>query len=176
MVSYPITEWQQIRLLHELSQTPAENFSGIENWLSSENKTVLAFALKLARIYHRFEIYHAITACLEDADPNVRLQAINTLGELYGDDTSALLIGRYLQEDTKNQIAIIKVLSNIGTEYDIPFFIARLDTDIPELMLMVVRALANVGPKGLEGLLQYPRASEYPLNQMIIQVKSEVKS
>ncbi|MGN6394825.1 MAG: HEAT repeat domain-containing protein [Mucilaginibacter sp.] len=174
VVSYPITEWQQIRLLHELSHTPAENFSGIEKWLKSENKTVIVFALKLARDYHRFELYHAITACLPDHDPDVRLQAIITLGELYRDDTAALLIGRLLKEDIKHQLAIVKVLKNIAAEQDMPVLLDLLNTANPQLQLGVARSLAGLGPEGMKALQHHPLAHKHPLDQIINQIKSEV--
>ncbi|MGN6180407.1 MAG: HEAT repeat domain-containing protein, partial [Mucilaginibacter sp.] len=125
VVRYPITEWQQIRLLHELSFIPAENFSGIAQWLKSDNKTVVAFALKLARNYHRFELYEDMCICLADPDSDVRLQAITTLGELYGDNTSDLLAGRLPIEDTKHRLALLKVLKNIATERDLPVLLKQ---------------------------------------------------
>jgi len=174
VVTYPITEWQQIRLLHELAQVPAENFNGMESWLRSQNKSVITFALKLARTYHRFEIYSEIIACLQDEDAGVRLQAIETLGELYDDDTSDILISRYLLEDLRQQIAIVKVLKNIATERDIPVLLDQLNSDNAELKLMVARALANIGTKGLEALHHHRQACEYPLDRIITQIESEV--
>jgi hypothetical protein len=174
VVSYPITEWQQIKLLNELSHMPPEHFSGIEKWLQSDNKSVVAFALKIARTYHRFELYDNVAACLSGSDDTVRLQAIITLGELFNDETSALLIGRYFKEAIKHQMAIIKILQNIATDDDIPILMSELATPNAELKLMLARALANTGPNGIEALRNHAEAQHYPLDQIITQIESEV--
>jgi hypothetical protein len=174
MVTYPITEWQQIKLLHELSHIPPENFSGIDKWLRSDNKTVIAFALKLVRNYHRFELYDAVVACLHDFDANVRLQAIITIGEIYNDRTSALLIDRYLYEDVKHQMAIVKVLQRIATSDDIPVLLNELNTENTELKLKIARTLVKIGANGIAALRHHPQAHEYPLNQIIAQIKGEL--
>src|SRR6478736_1993029 len=53
MISYPLTEWQQVKLLQQLRFYPEkEDISGqIPNWLLSENSSVVVFALKLANEY-----------------------------------------------------------------------------------------------------------------------------
>ncbi|WP_299517866.1 HEAT repeat domain-containing protein [Mucilaginibacter sp.] len=173
VISHPVTEWQQIQLLHELSHT-TENFSGIEKWLKSENKTVVAFALKLAGNYHRFELHDSIVECLEDLDPNVRLQAIISLGEIYTDKTSEILISRYLIEDIKHQMAIVKVLQNIATNDDIPILLDQLNNENAALKLMVARTLAKIGADGFKSLQHHYQAQQYPLAEIIAQIKNEL--
>ena len=174
LVSYPLSEWQQIKLLQELSQVSAENFNGIEKWLKSENKTVVIFALKLARIYFRFELHDHIAKCLTDTDAQIRLQAILTLGEIYNDQTAGILIGKYLKEDLTNQMAIVQVLGNIATEEDYLFLLDQLNTDHAELKAAVARSLARQGPSGLESLEQHDHAKSYPLTEIIGQLKTEL--
>lgn len=173
LVSYPVSEWQQIKLLHELSHVPAENFSGIEKWLKSENKTVVTFGLKLARIYHRFELHDVVCTCLPDADPQVRLHAINTLREIYNEETSGILISRILKEDVQHRMAIIQVLQNIATNEDIPVLLDQLGTENAALKQMVARSLSKISPEGYAGLQQHEHAQEYPLREIIAQIKSE---
>ncbi len=53
VVSYPITEWQQLKLLEQLRLYPdKEDISDkLPQWLQSKNETVVVFALKLADDY-----------------------------------------------------------------------------------------------------------------------------
>ena len=174
LVSYPVSEWQQIKLLHELSQIPTENFSGIEKWIKSSNKTVVSFALKLARIHHRFELHDTIISCLTDEDAQVRLQAIHTLGEIYNEETSDILIGRILKEDFRQQMAIFQVLQNIASNDDIPVLLDQLDSDNVALKQAVARALAKISTEGFNSLQLHAQAEEYPLNDIIAEIKTEL--
>jgi hypothetical protein len=174
LVSYPISEWQQIKLLHELDQIPAENFSGIEKWIRSPNKTVVSFALKLARIHHRFELHDTIITCLTDDDGPVRLQAIHSLGEIYTEETAAILIGRILKEAPRQQMAIFQVLQNIASNDDIPVLLDQLDSDNIALKQAVARALAKISTEGFSSLTLHAHAGTYPLNEIIGEIKTEL--
>ena len=174
IVSFPISEWEQIKLLQELASVPLENFIGIEKWLLSENKSVVSFALKLARNYHRFELYDAICACLTDKNDDVRTQAIYSLGEIYTEQTSSLLINRFFKEDIYRQKAIIKVLQNIGTDEDIPALLCQLTCENIELKVMIAYALSKISTNGFNSLQQHVLADCYPLKDIINQIKGEI--
>lgn len=174
LISYPLSEWQQIKLLHELAHVPPENFNGIEKWLKSENQTVIIFGLKLCRLYHRFELHDSVCACLVNEEPQVRLQAIYTLGKIYNEQTSGILIARLLKEELRHRMAIIKVLQDIGTNDDIPVLLDQLRCEDAALKQVAACALAKIGSEGLAGLLQHEHAKEYPLTEIIAQIKNEV--
>jgi hypothetical protein len=173
VVSYQISEWQQIKLLQELSRLAPDNFSGIEKWLNSNNISVIVFALKLVRNYHRFELYHQITELLNHSNETIRLEVIYTLEKIYTSDTSKILLERYPLENLKNQKAIVKVLQDIGYDDDIPVLINFLDQEGNELKRLLVRTIANIGPRGLEEVEMLPQSNQYPLDQIIKQIKGE---
>ncbi|HAL81945.1 MAG TPA: hypothetical protein DCO83_06710 [Mucilaginibacter sp.] len=173
VITYPISEWQQIKLLQQLSNVPPVYIS-IDEWLKSANNSVVIFALKLARSYHRFELHDIILSCLDHTDPQVRLQAMYYLCEIHTDETSDHLISRFLKESFKNQLTIIKVLQNIGSENDILFLLSLLDDDNNEMKLYAARALAQIGKSGLASLEDYVRTAGYPLNEMLMQIKGEL--
>ncbi len=173
IITYPISDWQQIKLLQQLAHVPPVNIS-IDGWLRSENNSVVVFALKLARNYHRFELHDDILLCLDHADQNVRLEVINYLCEIYTDDTTDELISRFLKEDFKNQLAMIKAMQNIGSEKDILFLLSLLDNESHEMKLTAARALAKIGKSGLASLQGHALAKSYPLNEMVLQIKGEL--
>ena len=174
MVTQPLSEWQQIKLLHELANVPAENFSGIEKWLKSSNKSVVVFALKLTRIYHRFELHDALTLCLTDENAHVRYQAIMSLGEIYTHETSGILVTRLLKEEPREQKAILQVLQNLGTTDDILILLDQLNYENASVKFMAAKALSKIGPEGYESLKQHPQAGKYPLSGIIKQISSEM--
>ncbi|WP_316793685.1 HEAT repeat domain-containing protein [Pedobacter frigoris] len=175
LISYRISEWQQMKLLNELSAVPHVNLSGIDNWLKSDNPSVVAFALKLVRNYHHFELYNDIVNCLEHPEPNVRIQAVYTLIDIFTEDTSKKLLDKFSQEAHENQFAILKAVKKIGDDADLPKLQTLLCTEDFEMKLEVVRAMANISEAGLELLENDPQSQVYPLNEMLTQIKSEIK-
>lgn len=174
LVTYPLSEWQQIKLLHELTNVSTENFSGIEKWLKSANKSVVVFALKLTRIYHRFELHDAVAVCLADHSDEVRYQAIISLGEIYNHETSGILIGRLLKEAPREQKAILQVLQNLATTDDILVLLDQLNDENASVKFLAAKTLSKIGPEGYESLVQHPQAQQHPLSGIIKQISSEM--
>lgn len=172
---FALTEWQQIKLLEELSQLPAENFKGIDNWLRSDNKSVVIFALKLARNYFRFELYENVKSCLNHPDPEVRRQAILTIKELQTAESAEDLLRFYDSETERNKLEIILVLEDVGSEIEVPFLMRVLDLEGNKLKLAAAKAVAVIGETGIEQLATYPEANEYPYKEIFRQVKAEKK-
>lgn len=173
IVTYPISDWQQIKLLQQLAHVPQIDLS-IETWLASSNNTVVVFTLKLARNYHRFELYDDILPCLDHSDPNVRLEAINFFCEIFTNDTSDEFISRFLKEILKNRVAMVKAMQNVGTERDILFLLDLLNDENHEIKLSAARALAKIGENGLTSLFDYANTTGYPLTEMVMQIKGEL--
>jgi hypothetical protein len=173
IITYPISEWQQIKLLQQLSQVPPVYVS-IDDWLKSPNNSVVIFALKFARSYNRFELHDIIIPCLDHSDPNVRTQAVRYLYEIYTDETSDHFISRFLKESLKQQLTMIKAMQNVGTDKDIPFLLSLLDEDSNEMKLCAARALAHIGKNALVSLEDYAETAGYPMNEMLTQIKGEL--
>ena len=174
-ITQTLSEWEQIMLLKELANLPLEQFSGIEKWLKSANESVVIFALKLARNYHKFELYNDIVDCLKHNNGTVRLNAIYALAEVYNQDTPQQLISHYTAEGYEQQLAIVIALQNIGDDDITDNLIQYLNTEIYEMKFTIARAIANISNYGYEKLLTIPEAQHYPLNEMLLQIKSEMK-
>lgn len=72
---YPITPWQQLSLLQELSTDAVIDPERLRSWLHSENETVVEFTMKLMRKYQCFEFQDEIIAGLQSPHSWVRRQA-----------------------------------------------------------------------------------------------------
>ncbi|SFA53280.1 hypothetical protein SAMN04488511_11216 [Pedobacter suwonensis] len=175
IISYQITDWQQIRLLKELSTVPQTELTGIDKWLSSENASVTIFALKLARNYRRYELYENIVSCLDHNNPNVRKQAIATLTDIYVENTSEVLLARFERETYQNQIAIMNAIAVIGDVQNVSTLLSYLDTEKAQMKFAVARAIINGNKTGLECLVNDQRSKTYPLIDMIPQLKTEIR-
>lgn len=173
IVTYPISDWQQIKLLQQLSKVPPANID-LDAWLKSENSSVVVFALKLARNYHRFELHDEIFPCLDHEDSRVRLEAINFLSEIATDETSDQFISRFLREEFKHQLAMIHAMQKIASEKDILFLLDLLNDENNEMKLSAARALAKMGHRGMTSLQEHAQSVGYPLTEMLLQIKGEL--
>lgn len=173
--TYPITEWQQIKLLDELSHASNEHFTGIDIWLRSNNDTVVIFALKLVRTYHRFELYDHVLKCLKHENPEVRRQAILVLKQLPSPQTAPVLIERYPLETEKNRILILHVMSYVCSSDDLPFLISLLEDKSNEVKINAARAIASLGQEGMNILEDHKYIDNEPLKTIVAQIKEESK-
>jgi hypothetical protein len=173
VITYPISEWQQIKLLQQLSQAAPMDVN-IDSWLKSGNSSVVVFALKLARSYHWFQWHDTILSCLEHPERDVRLQAIYCLCEIYTDKTAAILISRFWDEEPETQLAIVKTLQSIGSEDDVPFLVDILYYNNNEIRICAARAIIHLSKNGLAVLGMSASAIGYPLNEMLAQIKGEL--
>lgn len=174
IISYPLLPWQQIKLLDQLSSLRAESFPGIEKWLVAENDSVVLFALRLVRIYHRFELHDAAAKCLTHRLPEIRQCAVETLMHIYEENTASLILENYENENKSYQLMALKALKEIGPEENIPFLTGELGKPDDDIKLAAARALAAATGKGGITLLEsWPSAQVYPWKEIIQQVKGE---
>lgn len=172
VVTYEISEWQQIQLLVLLKNFTQQDMPKLSSWFSSSNDTVIVFALKLAQTYQQFAVKDKVEKCLAHPNEKVRIQAVNTLAKT-GDNASAdKLIMHYAKEPLANKINILTKLPLIAGDEHIPFFLEQLSDENDFLKLSAAKAL---GAMRQFELLE-KKASEQPEPYDIIfrHVKSEL--
>jgi hypothetical protein len=174
-LTFPINEWQQLKLLEQLKAFNAEDMNDMPGWLRSPNKSVVVFALKLAQIYQQFHIHDDVVACLADEQEKVRRYAITTLGKIANEHTPAIFRKQYVNETRENKIAILRELSVIGGPDDIPFLKEQLQNDDAGLKLEAARSIARGSANGFNDLLLAAGDNEI-LQAIGKQVKYEVRA
>ncbi|MBC7887002.1 MAG: HEAT repeat domain-containing protein [Ferruginibacter sp.] len=121
-LTYPISEWHQVNLLHLLANQPITGDSGIFNWLNSPNATLVQFSLKLIGEQHAAEFQDEVIKCLVHPNAIVRMQAILCLGQIASDSAAPELRKHYIAEPDKNlQLCIINEFMKMGSQHDLPF-------------------------------------------------------
>lgn len=176
VINTPINDWQQIKLLNELSHVQANDFSGIEKWLHSANESVVVFALKLVRVFRRLELYKQVELCLLHQSPSVRKEAILAIEKIYTEYTAKVLLSRYEYEVIENQITILKVIQQIGDEETIDTLISFIDSAANEEKRTIVRAIAHISINGLAQLSLLPDSKRAPLSLIIKQIEGEINA
>lgn len=151
VISYPLTEWQQLKLLEQLRLYPKkEDLSDkIPAWLHSANTTVVVFALKLADEYQVFAVRYDVIQCLVYADNQVRTQALKTLVRLADEETPNILLGYFNKESLINQLYILDAMRLLATEADRDFIESLLDDENDTIKLKAALVLVAISDKGM---------------------------
>jgi hypothetical protein len=174
VVSYPITEFQQLKLLELLRQLHFAELPKLKTWLTSANDTVVNFALKIAEHYKQGQVMNEAEQCLLHKDEKVRVQAVKTLVAIANDSTATLLTSAYTAERYTNKLNILTQLSKIAGDEQRDFLVAQLDEGHVYLKLAAARVLAQCTSEGM-GILE-AKSCEEPLlyKNIYLHVKSEV--
>ncbi len=171
-LSYPLSEWQQIKLLAELPGTHQSSTASISGWLQSGFSSVVLFSLKLIASYQHFELYSAVKQCLSHPEEKVRLQAILTIQEICTEETASELITTYYSENLYNKLQILRVLKQIGTREILPFLFTELEKENNQVKVEAARAVSAIG--SIKSFETFADAKVYPWDKIISQVVEEM--
>ncbi|MEO8171983.1 MAG: hypothetical protein ABI581_02825, partial [Sediminibacterium sp.] len=174
LITYPLTEWQQLKLLEQLRLYPKkEDLSEkIPSWLNSKNETVIIFALKLADEYQQFSIRKQVIDCLVDSKIAVRRQAIKTLITLADESTPSVLLGYFNKETFENQVFILTAIRTIVTEKESDFLGRLLDHVNDTIKLNAAILLVSISEKELDILEKRGEIQPEPYQRIYRHVKT----
>lgn len=150
-ISYPLTEWQQMKLLEQLKLFPEKtelHFKIIE-WLNSNNETVVVFALRLIEEYQQLGLTSEIQSCLYHQNKKVRTQAIKTLIGLETIETPKLLLEYFKDAAIQDQILILDAMRTMATDSESENLEALLDHDDNTIKLKAASALVHCSKNGI---------------------------
>jgi hypothetical protein len=173
LVSFPITDFQQLKLLELLRQLPFTGFTRLTKWLASDNDSVVNFALKLAEHYNQFEVHKEAEQCLYHKNEAVRIQAVKTLAKIGNSDTATLLTNAYQNEKFTNRLNILKELSKIAGDAQRDFLIVQLHEGHEYLKLAAAKVLAQCTTEGMEILEAKSFDTPVPYADILLHIKSE---
>ncbi|MDO9376285.1 MAG: hypothetical protein Q7T76_17810 [Ferruginibacter sp.] len=144
-LTYPLSEWHQVNILHLLAHQPVSEQVGILDWLNSTNPSVVQFALKLIAEQHAGEFYQQVLACLDSPYEIVRKEAILCLGQVPSMTTIAELTAHFNKEDNKNlRLCIIKEFAGNGSEEDIAFLKTLQQVEDVDIKLAASKSLLQL--------------------------------
>ena len=173
VITYPITEWQQISLLHELEQHRQLSFPAMERLLQSANSSVVEFMLRLVATYQLYDRQPEVLECLSSHVTSVRKNALAALKEIGDEKAATLLTTHFDKEEPALQITVLDVIRQIGSTDQIPFLLRALEHPDYAVNAAAARALLALQPKGFDLLEQHVIAQRSPWNQLLPQLKQE---
>lgn len=174
VASYPLTEWQQIKLLEQLrlTQKKEDLTEQIRGWLDSSNDTVVIFALKLADEYQQLAVVSNVVNCLVHPNEKVRTQAVKTLTRLEDPNTATILLGYFRKEGFMNRKLMLDALATLATEEHTTVLEQLLDDENNTIKLKAAVVLARCCPDGMRIIEAKAKASPEPYERILKHVKS----
>jgi HEAT repeat protein len=171
-IAYPVSEWQQLRLIQELSGHTSEKLGNISLWLQSENESVVNFALRLVEIYRQYQFYDEVKECLSHSSPSICKSAVIALSNICNENTCDELLAYYPSCDETLQLEIIKILQEHGTTAHLPFLISITAGKNDAFKLEAARAMMNISPDALDEIAGSVNPFSYPWNIILPQLNA----
>lgn len=174
VISYPLTEWEQLCLLHELSLHSNRSFAKLGDWLQSENHSVTEFALRLIEVYSLHEYFLNVTACLKHPSKAVRKKAMAALQQIYDAAAADALMEIFPEETTDVQLLILQLFKEYGTEKEQFFLLQQVVHPVQDIRVAAAKAFYYTQPDAERLLKQQVDATVYPWTVLLPQLKQEV--
>jgi hypothetical protein len=169
-LTHTLNDWQQLKLLEQLNKLDPDEMHDLPSWLTSPNNYVKLFALKLTRVYNQYGMHSLVANCLSDPDDHTRNEAIKTLGMISNETTPSILRDHYPCEHPSNKREILKQLSIIGSEQELPFLIEQLGDEDDNIKLEAGRAIAKCSDRGWKNF-----ETEAAENEVLLSISKQIK-
>lgn len=118
---YPISEWQQLKLLDVLRHLEDFNPPRFNRWLTSKNKDVVLFALRLLKYYKQNNATASLIRLVNHRNQQVKLEAIQCIREFFIEEAKESLKKAYSKGNEEVKLLIMDTLGLLGGEDDINF-------------------------------------------------------
>lgn len=143
-ITTPISEWDQIQLLEVLQLQSNQRVININSWLKSPNKSVVFFALKLAKIYNQYGVKDELIALLDHENIKIRIDVIYLLGYLNIIDAKIILKHKFKELTLEEQIAFFEMMENLYDMRDEPFIMEHILNPNFEIKFSALKILRNL--------------------------------
>lgn len=118
---YKISEWQQLKLLDVLRNKEDFEPPRFKVWLTSTNKHVVLFALRLIKYYNQNDANASLIELAKHKDQQIRQQAIGCIKEFYVIAALPIIKGIFWRCTADTKIAILGAIAELGEISDIEF-------------------------------------------------------
>ncbi len=167
-----LTEWGLLNSLVALKKINA--VPDFRRWLSSLNKSVALFALKMSGVFKQFDNIDLVTLRLDDIDLDIRHEAICALGKMAVPSSGYRLRQLFLTEESENRTEILRSLMMMSDSSNVPFFEEVLlnETEI-SIRILSARGLVSLDRVGEERVNSLFEVADPVLKTIIIHAKDE---
>jgi hypothetical protein len=140
---YPISQWQQVKILEILTSNPEFKVPSFRDWLVSENQDVVLFALRLIRVFRQIDAQQALLMFLNHKSERIQVAAVECIGDFKYDPARWSLRSIYEKASTELKIHILDALQAIGNTEDISWLDQQTRVDASFLVRSKARLVVN---------------------------------
>ncbi|MCX2719582.1 HEAT repeat domain-containing protein [Lentiprolixibacter aurantiacus] len=118
---YPISEWQQLKLLDVIRHLEGFEPPKFKNWLTSKNTDVVLFALRLIKYYKQNDAAKAIIRLVNHKNQHIRIEAIQCIREFNLQEAVDTLKKAFSKGNEEVKLLILDSIGLLGDLSDIHF-------------------------------------------------------
>tara|TARA_R110002050_G_scaffold16019_2_gene49137 strand:+ start:233775 stop:235691 length:1917 start_codon:yes stop_codon:yes gene_type:complete len=118
---YQISEWQQLKILEVLSNLDGFQPPKFNKWLTSTNRDVVLFSLRLISHYDQNDTEKSIISLVRHKNNHIKNEAINCIKKFYFESSRHILKTVFWSNNVRIKLAILDTLADFGNLDDIPF-------------------------------------------------------
>lgn len=155
---YQISEWQQLKLLDVLRHLEDFTPPRFKIWLTSKNKDVVLFALRLIRYYSQNDANKAIVQLIKHRNSQIKVEAIQCLKEFGVTEAIDALKATFRKCNNDAKIAVLDAIAELGEQKDIEFLRKVEHSD--ENFLVRSKALSAINTIDPESIMPSEHISE----------------
>jgi HEAT repeat protein len=169
LLKKPLSLWEQVTL-HELQIQHNLKVPRFKRWFSSENESVVMFALEMVAWYKQRGVVSEIIRLFEHSSEQVRFTAYRVCGEIGLKMVLPEMVRKYPGETFRNRLEILQTFAKVPVEKYLKFLKSVLDSeDDVQLQIAATKAMENTGEPGISMLIKLMKSkSEYKNYQIII--------
>jgi HEAT repeat protein len=168
---YPLSDWQQMKLIEQLSLLSEKELPNANKLLLSKNDSVVIFTLKIISVFHNLALHNEVSACLYHENEIIRYHAIKCLQYIFDDTTAGILQDVYQNQGVKNKMAILDVLKVIGGSEQTEFLYLELFDEDDNIKLTAASALMACCEDALDLIEDVSSQKGFPYTNILHHVK-----
>ncbi len=118
---FQISEWQQLKLLEVLRNIEDFDPPRFKAWLTSKNKDVVLFALRLIKYYNQNDADAALVELVKHKNDQVRSEAIQCVKEFNVYEALDVMKAVFRKSKVETKIQILDTMASLGKDEDLVF-------------------------------------------------------
>lgn len=147
---YHISEWQQIKILEVLQNLEDFIPPKFGAWLTSNNKDVVLFSLRLIKVYNQIDANLAITELIKHRDNEIKVAAIHCIKEFGIADSLPTLKAAFWKCSSETKIALVGAIGYLGDITSIEFLetIYKKESNF-NVQSKIISAINEIAPESI---------------------------
>ena len=118
---YKISEWQQLKLLETLHDLPDYTPPHFRLWLTSNNKDVVLFAVRLIKSFKQDDALDSLMKLVKHRDDKIKVEAIDCMRAFDFRKAVPLFKAIFWNCRSEVKLALLTAMGEMGSTEEIPF-------------------------------------------------------